>query len=75
MAKDENKGKRFSDETIKEIRELRAQVDSETGKPVYTHSALAEKFHTTAGRISHIVRNLTYTDPDYVPVNDQVKAA
>jgi hypothetical protein len=69
----DNKGKRFDDETIKEIRAKRAEVDEETGKPVYTHGALAKEFGTSAGRISHIVRNMTYKDPDYTPVNDTVK--
>lgn len=74
MAED-NKGKRFDEDTIKDIRAKRAMVDEETGKPVWTHGALAAEFGTSSGRISHIVRNMTYRDPDYVPVNDTLKEA
>lgn len=64
----------FTPEQIKEIRELRAQVHPEghekAGKPVWSHLALSKQFDTTAGGISQIVRNRTYKDPEYVPVND-----
>lgn len=60
----------FSKEQVAEIRALRAETDAETGKPVWSHAKLAERFDTKAGVISHIVRNLSYSDPDYTPVND-----
>lgn len=62
--------KRFTDDQIKEIRDLRAQVDPETKKPTWSHAKLAAKFNTGAGTISQIVRNRTYTDEKYVAVND-----
>lgn len=61
-------------ETINEIRNLRAQSYPEgherAGSPVYSHKALGAKFGASPGAISHIVRNKTYRDPDYVPVHD-----
>lgn len=60
---------RMSDETIAEIRKLRAMKD-EAGKPIHTHGALGQKFGVGAGTISQIVRNRTYHDPNYKPVND-----
>lgn len=60
---------RFTPDQVAEIRKLRAEVDEE-GKPVWTHMKLALKYETSAGRISQIVRNITYTDPEYKPVND-----
>lgn len=64
----------FTPEQIAEIRALRAEVHPEgtekAGKPVWSHLALAKRFGTTAGGISQIVRNRTYKNPDYVPVND-----
>lgn len=59
----------FSKEQIAQIRELRAEK-KEDGKPVHSHAALAAQFGTTAGVISHIVRNLSYRDEAYTPVND-----
>ena len=67
---DSTKGKRMSDETITEIRKLRAEKDGE-GNAVHTHNALAKKFGVGAGTISQIVRNRTYIDPKYKPVNDR----
>ena len=61
----------FTSETIAEIRALRAEK-REDGKPVHSHAALAKRFDTTPGAISHIVRNRTYKNPNYVPVNDGV---
>ena len=61
----------FTDETIAEIRALRAEK-REDGKPMHSHAALAKRFDTTPGAISHIVRNRTYKDPNYVPTNDGV---
>lgn len=66
--------KRFSEEQITEIRRLRA-LKGENGKAQYSHAALAKQFDTKPGVISHIVRNLTYQDPNYVPVNDNVIGA
>lgn len=71
-----NRGPRqsFTDEQIKKIRSLRAEVhpagDPKAGQPVYSHKKLADEFNTTAGVISQIVRNRTYKDPDYKPTND-----
>lgn len=66
--------KTFSVEQIAEIRALRAEVHPEgtdkAGKPVHSHAQLAKQFGTTPGSISQIVRNRTYKNPDYVPVND-----
>ena len=59
----------FTPEQIKEIRDLRAER-REDGKPLHTHAALAKQFGTTAGAISHIVRNRTYVDKTYTPTND-----
>ena len=61
----------FTEETIAEIRALRAEK-REDGKPLHSHAALAKQFETTAGAISHIVRNRTYKNPNYVPTNDGV---
>ena len=61
----------FTDETIAEIRALRAEK-REDGKPLHSHAALAKRFDTMPGAISHIVRNRTYKNPNYVPVNDGV---
>lgn len=61
----------FTNETIAEIRALRAEK-REDGKPLHSHAALAKQFGTTAGAISHIVRNRTYKNPNYVPTNDGV---
>lgn len=61
----------FTDDTIAEIRALRAEK-REDGKPVHSHAALAKRFDTTPGTISHIVRNRNYKNPNYVPVNDGV---
>ena len=61
----------FNSETIAEIRALRAEK-REDGKPLHSHAALAKRFDTTPGAISHIVRNRTYKDPNYVPTNDGV---
>ena len=63
----------FSTEQIAEIRKLRAEKveDGErAGSPVWSHAKLAEKFGTKAGTISQIVRNRTYKDSNYTPVND-----
>ena len=65
--------KKFTPEQIAEIRSLRAEQD-ENGKPVYSHAKLAEQFGTKAGVISHIVRNLSYKDENYTPVNDGARA-
>jgi hypothetical protein len=62
--------KRFTDETIKEIRRLRALRDPETNAVLWSHAKLADKFECNAGQISQIVRNRSYKDPDYTPVND-----
>lgn len=59
----------FSKEQVAEIRALRAEK-KEDGKPVHSHAALATQFGTKAGVISHIVRNLSYRDEAYTPVND-----
>lgn len=59
----------FTPEQIKEIRDLRAER-REDGKPLHSHAALAKQFGTTAGAISHIVRNRTYVDGTYTPTND-----
>ena len=59
----------FTPEQIKEIRALRAEK-REDGKPLHSHAALAKQFGTTAGAISHIVRNRTYVDKTYTPTND-----
>jgi uncharacterized protein YerC len=61
---------RFTPEQITSIRADRAEL-TEDGKPVNTHKALGEKYGTSAGVISQIVRNRTYADPDYKPVNDR----
>ena len=61
--------KRFTPEQIKEIRDLRAEK-REDGRPLHSHAALAKRFGTNAGAISHIVRNRTYKSENYVPVND-----
>lgn len=65
---------RFTPDQIKEMRDLRAMRYPEghehAGKICWSHAALAKKFNTTPGVVSHIVRNRTYKDPDYVPVND-----
>lgn len=61
--------KKFSDDQIKEIRKLRAEKN-DAGGPVHSHAKLADRFGTTAGVISQIVRNRTYKDPNYTPVND-----
>ena len=61
----------FANETIAEIRALRAER-REDGKPLHSHAALAKRFETTPGAISHIVRNRTYKNPNYVPTNDGV---
>ena len=61
----------FTNETIAEIRALRAEK-REDGKPLHSHAALAKRFETTPGAISHIVRNRTYKDPNYVPTNDDI---
>ncbi len=61
----------FTDETVAEIRALRAEK-REDGKPMHSHAALAKRFDTTPGAISHIVRNRTYKNPNYVPTNDGV---
>lgn len=63
--------RKFSDEQIAEIRQLRAEND-EHGRPKYSHAALAKQFDTRAGVISQIVRNMTYKDPNYVPTNDML---
>lgn len=60
---------KFTPEQITEIRKLRAEKDEE-GKPVWSHAKLAAKFGTGAGTISQIVRNRTYKDENYKPVND-----
>lgn len=60
---------RFTAEQIAAIRASRAEIDAE-GKPVHTHASLAKEYNTSAGRISQIVRNITYTDRDYKPTND-----
>ena len=65
----ERSRKTFSKETIAQIRADRAQR-TDDGRAVHSHAALAEKYGTTAGTISQIVRNRTYKDPDYSPVND-----
>ncbi len=66
--------RRFSDDDIKKIRALRAEVqgegDPKPGSPKWSHAKLAEKYGTTAGVISQIVRNRTYSDPNYKPTND-----
>ena len=59
----------FTSEQIKEIRDLRAER-REDGKPLHSHAALAKRFETTPGAISHIVRNRTYKDQTYTPTND-----
>lgn len=61
---------RFSPEQISEIRTMRAERSEETGRPAWSHAKLAERFETTAGVISQIVRNRTYKDPNYTPTND-----
>lgn len=65
---------RFTMEQIKEIRALRAmrypEGHEKANQVCWSHKQLAEKFGTTPGVISHIVRNRTYKDPDYTPVND-----
>lgn len=61
--------KKFSDEQISEIRRLRA-LKSDEGAVLWSHKKLADKFGTTAGLISQIVRNRSYKDPNYTPVND-----
>lgn len=64
----------FSPEQIASIRAKRAEVHPEghekAGKPVYSHAKLADEFGTNAGTISMIVRNRTYKNPEYTPVND-----
>ena len=66
--------RRFTDEQITEMRALRAERHPEghdkAGQPVWSHAKLAAKFDTKAGVVSHIVRNLTYKDPNYTPTND-----
>jgi hypothetical protein len=62
--------KRFSDAQITEIRSLRAQKNEAGTGPEWSHAKLAAKFGTTAGVISQIVRNRTYKDANYKPVND-----
>jgi hypothetical protein len=57
-------------EQIAEIRALRAETNPETTGPVHSHAALAKRFGTTPGSISHIVRNLTHKDPTYTPTHD-----
>lgn len=59
----------LSDEIIKQIREDRA-VANANGSPINSHKTLGDKFGVSPGVISHIVRNNTYTDPDYTPVFD-----
>lgn len=66
--------RRFTEDQIKEMRKLRAEVHpadhDKAGRPVWSHAKLAEKFNTTAGVVSQIVRNRTYKDTEYKPVND-----
>jgi len=66
--------RRFTDAQITEMRALRAEKHPEghekAGQPVWSHAKLAAKFDTKAGVVSHIVRNLTYKDPNYTPTND-----
>lgn len=66
--------KSFTPEQIKEIRDLRAEKhpdgSEKAGQPVWSHKKLGDKFGTSAGVISQIVRNRTYKDPEYTPVND-----
>lgn len=66
--------RRFDDDQIAEIRRLRS-LTNEDGRPTHSHAAIARKFNTQPGVISHIVRNLTYQDPNYVPTNDKVVGA
>lgn len=66
---DELSRHRFNSEEVARIRSLRAER-KEDGKPAYSHNALAEMFSTKAGTISALVRNMSYYDPDYVPIND-----
>jgi len=61
---------RFTDEQIIDIRGKRALKNEAGDGPAHTHKALAEMFGTSAGVISQIVRNITYKDPEYTPVND-----
>lgn len=64
----------FTQEQIAEIRSMRAERHpaghDKEGQPVYSHAKLAAHFGTTAGSISQIVRNRTYKNPEYTPVND-----
>jgi hypothetical protein len=62
---------RFDEAQITKIRSMRAEK-KEDGGPVHSHAALAAEFGTTAGVISQIVRNRSYTDANYKPVNDGV---
>lgn len=61
--------RRFTDDQITQIRELRA-MKNEAGKAVHSHAALGKMFGVAPGVISQIVRNRTYIDKDYTPVND-----
>ena len=64
----------FTPEQIAEIRNLRAKKHPEghdkAGSAVHSHKALGLRFGTTAGVISQIVRNRTYKNANYTPVND-----
>lgn len=59
----------LSDEIIKQIRADRA-IANANGTPINSHKTLGDKYGVSAGVISHIVRNNTYTDQDYTPVFD-----
>lgn len=61
--------KKFDEKTIAMIRRKRAEKN-EAGSAKHSHAALAKEFNTTAGTISQIVRNRSYKDPNYKPVND-----
>lgn len=63
--------KRFTDEEIKAIREMRAiPRDDNPARPKHGHAEIAEKFGRSGQQISSIVRNLSHVDPEYTPVFD-----
>ena len=67
--KTDTRSLRLSADDVAKIRALRAQQDDE-GRPKFSHGKIAEKFGTSAGIVSAIVRNLSYVDENYKPVND-----
>jgi hypothetical protein len=60
----------FTPEEVREMRTLRAERHPD-GRPVHSHNALAKRFNTAAGTVSQIVRNRSYRDENYTPVNER----